>query len=74
MRTTLQIDNDVLRAARSLAQAERKTVGQVISELARQGLRPRHEDAESSGFPVFDVPPEAIPITLEMVQEAEDGD
>jgi len=74
MRTTLQIDNDVLRVARSLAQAERKTVGQVISELARKGLRPRQQDPESSGFPVFDVPREAIPITFEMVQEAEEGD
>ena len=38
MRTTLDIDDDVLRAVKDLARRERKTSGQVISELARQAL------------------------------------
>ena len=38
MRTTLDIDDDVLQAAKELAAAEKKTAGQVISELARKGL------------------------------------
>ena len=38
MRTTLDIDDDVLRAARDLARRERKTAGRVISELARNAL------------------------------------
>jgi hypothetical protein len=38
MRTTLDIDDDILQAAKELAKAERKTAGQVISELARRGL------------------------------------
>ena len=38
MRTTLDIDDDVLRAARDLARRERKTAGRVISELARKAL------------------------------------
>ena len=38
MRTTLDIDDDVLRAARDLARRERKTAGRVISELARRAL------------------------------------
>src|SRR5262245_2977625 len=38
MRTTLDIDDDVLQAARELARAENKTAGQVLSELARRGL------------------------------------
>jgi hypothetical protein len=38
MRTTLDIDDDVLRAAKDLARRERKTAGRVISELARQAL------------------------------------
>ena len=40
MRTTLDIDDDVLRAARELARRERKTAGRVISELARKALAP----------------------------------
>lgn len=38
MRTTLDIDDDILAAARELARAEKKTVGQMISELARKAL------------------------------------
>ena len=38
MRTTLDIDDDILQAAKEMARAERKTAGQVISELARKGL------------------------------------
>jgi hypothetical protein len=38
MRTTLDIDDDVLSAAKELAVARRKTAGQVLSELARQAL------------------------------------
>ncbi len=43
MRTTLDIDDDVLQAAKELARAEKKTAGQVLSELARRGLtQPSH--------------------------------
>ena len=38
MRTTLDIDNDVLTAAKELARQEGKSAGAVISELARKGL------------------------------------
>lgn len=38
MRTTLDIDDDVLRAAKELARREKKTAGAVISELARKAL------------------------------------
>lgn len=38
MRTTLDIDDDVLQAAKELARRERKTAGRILSELARRGL------------------------------------
>lgn len=38
MRTTLDIDDDVLRAAKEIARRDRKTAGQVISALARSAL------------------------------------
>ncbi len=38
MRTTLDIDDDILQAAKELGRAEGKTAGQVLSELARKGL------------------------------------
>lgn len=38
MRTTLDIDEDVLRAAKEIARRQRKTAGAVISELTRKAL------------------------------------
>ncbi|MET1083152.1 MAG: CopG family transcriptional regulator [Burkholderiales bacterium] len=38
MRTTLDIDEDVLQAAKEIARREKKTAGQVISMLARSAL------------------------------------
>jgi hypothetical protein len=38
MRTTLDIDDDVLRAAKELARRENKTAGEMISELVRRAL------------------------------------
>lgn len=38
MRTTLDIDDDVLQAAKERARHEQKTAGQVVSELLRQAL------------------------------------
>jgi hypothetical protein len=38
MRTTLDLDDDVLASAKEIARREKKTAGQVLSELARRAL------------------------------------
>jgi hypothetical protein len=38
VRTTLSLDDDVLEAAKELANLQRRTIGEVISELARRSL------------------------------------
>jgi len=38
MRTTVNIDDDVLMAAKERARRERRSTGEVLSELARRGL------------------------------------
>ena len=38
MRTTLDLDEDVLASAKEIARRENKTAGQVLSELARRAL------------------------------------
>ena len=38
MRTTLDIADDVLFAAKEIAQREKKSIGQVMSELARNAM------------------------------------
>jgi hypothetical protein len=40
VRTTLDIDDDVLQAAKELASNRRTTAGKVLSELARRALEP----------------------------------
>ncbi len=52
MRTTLDIDDDVLQAAKELAERESKTAGQVLSDLARMGILCRNtHDQETSDEP-----------------------
>ena len=71
MRTTLELDDDVVAAARELAAGERRSLGSVISELARRGLTPGRVEAEGH-LPVIRVPPGTRAITPEMVQRALD--
>ena len=73
MRTTLEIDDDVVAAARELAADQRRSLGSVISELARRGLTPAQVEAEGT-LPVIRVPAGTPPITPEMVRRALDED
>jgi hypothetical protein len=73
VRTTLQIDDDVVAAARELATGERRSLGAVISELARRGLTPARVEAVD-GLPVIRVPAGTPPITAEMVRRAVEQD
>jgi hypothetical protein len=73
MRTTLNIDDDIVAAARELAAAERRPLGAVISQLARQGLTPARVESDG-GLPVIRVPAGTPAITPEMVRRALDED
>jgi predicted transcriptional regulator len=53
MRTTLDIDDDVLQAAKELAERERTTAGKVLSELARRGIICRNSHREEDGDQPF---------------------
>ncbi len=74
MRTTLAIDDDVLAAAKHLAEREQRTVGEVISALARQGLSRggRSPKAERNGIPLLHSKRSASPVTLELVNQLRD--
>ncbi len=69
MRTTITLDDDVLSAAKEMAAREHKTMGEVISALARKGLRPaRPSPKKRNGIPLLTVRRGASPVTSEMVQ------
>lgn len=56
MRTTLTIDDDVLFAVRERARRERRSVGALLSELAREALNGQHrrtDSADDKGFHGF---------------------
>jgi hypothetical protein len=73
MRTTLAIDDDVLAAAKALASRQHKSLGDVISELARQALVPVHpHGGVRNGVPQLPVPQGAVPVTLELVNQLRD--
>lgn len=74
MRTTLAIDDDVLAAAKHLAEREHRSVGEVISSLARQGLArgTRGGRSERNGIPLLPRLKAAVPVTLELVNQLRD--
>lgn len=72
MRTTVDLDDDVLAAARAMAGAERRSLGKVISDLIRRGLSPRPVVDDDELFPMVRVGPSAAPITPERVRAALD--
>ena len=75
MRTTLEIDDDVMRVAREIAQLKRQGIGRAISDLARRGLVPEVAPVVElkNGIPVWIHGPGAIAVTSEMVRNlAED--
>jgi hypothetical protein len=73
MRTTLAIDDDVLAAAKGLAAQQRKTVGEVISDLARKSLGPRPSGGElRNGIPLLPAGDNPLPVTSELVKQLQD--
>lgn len=74
MRTTLAIEDDILAAAKHLAERERKTIGEVVSALARQGLArsTRPARAERNGVPLLPSRRGAVPVTMELVNQLRD--
>ena len=71
MRTTLAIDDDVLSAAKQLADQQHRTLGEVISDLARQALRRPGTGSARNGIPLLMPRSEAL-VTLDIVNTLRD--
>ncbi len=74
MRTTLEIDEVVLSAARARAAARHVSLGAAVSEIALEalGARPGTTTADD-GFPVIHAAPDHV-ITDEMAAEHRDDE
>lgn len=75
MRTTLDIDEDVLGAAKAIASAQKKTAGKVLSDLARRALRPSaEEEVVLNGVPLLPPRSGARAVTPDIVDRLLDED
>jgi hypothetical protein len=73
MRTTLDIDDDVLQAAKEIAVGRGVTAGKALSDLARLGLAPKRSGRVRNGVPLLPARPAGTPRpTMKRVNELRD--
>ncbi len=72
MRTTIDLEEDVLLAAKEIARQRGVTIGKVISDLTRQAMTRSVAVTTRAGIPLFPVQADAGPITLELVNQLRD--
>lgn len=73
VRTTLNLDDDLLQVAKQLALQRGKTAGQIISELVRQALQPKAPPNVRNGVPLFVPKPGAKKPSLALVNQLRDA-
>ena len=72
MRTTLDIEEDVLLAVKEIARHRGVSIGKVLSDLARQALSRQDLGTVRNGVPLFPIQSEAGVVTLELVNQLRD--
>ena len=74
MRTTLAIADDVLAAARTIAEQQSREIGDVITDMARYGLQRAPVIENRNGIPVIVPRPGTQSVTLEIVNSLRDDE
>ena len=74
MRTTLEIEDDVMLAVKALAVRKQTTAGAEISALVRKALQSDDRPASKrrNGVPLFQVKPGSAVVTMELVNRLRD--
>ena len=72
MRTTIDLDEDVLLAAKEIARRRGVSLGKTLSDLARQALSQSEGATTRNGVPLFPVQPGARVVTMELVNQLRD--
>ena len=74
MRTTLALDDDILAAAKGLAAAQQRSVGEVVSDLAREALAGRTKPSRASrnGVPLIARSSPGPSVTPELINRLRD--
>jgi hypothetical protein len=71
MRTTVNLDDDVLAASQEYARSRSVALGKAISELVRKGIRAEAPTRIANGLVVFDLPPGGPKVTSEQIKAFE---
>ena len=75
MRTTLDLDPDVLQAVKELAKARGVTAGKLLSDLARKALERPAQSRVRNGVPLLPRRPAGTPRpTMKLVNELRDAE
>jgi len=73
MRTTLEIEDDVLEVAKDVAQHQCLSLGKAVSLLIRKGIQgPQKKEVYRNGLRVVTRSQDASPVTLEIVNQIRD--
>jgi hypothetical protein len=72
MRTTLDLDLDVLQAAKEIGAARGMSAGQVVSELVRKALAAPKASRVRNGVPLLRRKTGAPPLTMASVNQLRD--
>lgn len=73
MRTTVDLDPDILQAVKEIAEMRASTAGKVLSELARKALEPQAVGPVRNGVPLIPRrPPGSAKPTLALVNQLRD--
>jgi hypothetical protein len=75
VRTTLEIDDDVLMAMKKIASEQKTSLGRVLSDLARQAMASDEGERVRNGVPLLPRRPKGSrPLTMAVVNRLRDED
>ena len=75
MRTTLDIDGELLLTVKEIAHQRKTTAGSVVSSLLRESLQPKSFELEyRNGVPVLPRRPHGPAVTMELVNRLRGDD
>lgn len=71
MRTTINLDDDVLAAAKKYAETRSVGLGKAVSELARRGITAARPTRSMNGLLVVDLPEDSPKVSMEKIKQLE---
>ena len=74
MRTTIDLDDDLVLVAKELAERRRTTMGRIVSDMFRQALEPVEPPRIRNGVPLFTPKKGAPRPTMALVNRLRDGE